>query len=342
MKITNILVTGSDGYIGNELVYQLKKKKFRVVGLDTEYYKKCYLGPKREKVRVIRKDVRRVGVGDLKNIDAIIHLAALSNDPLGAINPHLTDDINHKASVRLARLAKKAGVKRFIFSSSCSIYGIANGEVNEKSTVHPLTAYAHSKIDTENELKQLADDSFCVCLMRNSTVYGFSPKFRYDLVVNNMVANAVVNGEIRIMSDGTPWRPLIDVRDLSAIFTLFLRAPAEKVNGEVFNIGFYENNIQVKSIVREIKRQLPDCKIVYTGEHGKDTRSYKVNFNKFHVLFPKLKQQWPMSKSIRDLISRIRKYKTTSAILKRGVYTRITLLEALTREKKVNNNLFWK
>lgn len=341
MDIKNVLVTGSDGYIGSELIRLLKKRQYSVSGLDTCFYKDCYLGPGRPTYNIIQKDVRKLDTADLKKIDAIIHLAALSNDPMGAINATLTDDINHRATVRLAKMAKQVGVKRFIFSSSCSIYGIAQGTVDETSPVNPLTAYACSKIESEHELKTLADDSFCVCLLRNSTVYGFSPKFRYDLVVNNMVASAVATGEIRIMSDGAPWRPLIDVRDLSTIFAAFLTVSAAKVNGEIFNIGFNENNIQVKSIAAEIKHQLPKCKIIFTGEHGKDSRSYKVNFNKFHTVFPKIRQQWTLARSIEDLRIRLKKYKLTSDIMRSGVYTRIVSLESLITSKKLDTTLYW-
>lgn len=342
MKSQRVMVTGSDGYIGSELTHVLQKKGHHVIGLDTRFYRNCYFGGRRILPTILHRDVRKVEEKDLKHVGAIIHLAALSNDPMGALNPTLTDEINHRASVRLAMLAKRAGVKRFIFSSSCSIYGIAQGTVDETSPVNPLTAYARSKIDTEKALKKLADDTFCVCLLRNSTVYGYSPKFRYDLVINNMVANAVTTGEIRIMSDGTPWRPLIDVRDLSRIFAAFLSTPSAKVNGEVFNIGFNTNNIQVKAIADETKKQLPRCSVVYTGEHGKDSRSYKVSFDKFQKTFPRIRQQWPMEKSIRDLITRMKKYRLDKRALDSGVFTRINTLESLMQSKKLTSALYWR
>lgn len=338
----HVLVTGSDGYIGMVLIELLKKLHYRVVPIDNLYYKKNFLGPHPQRIKHVQKDIRRLELSDFKGVDAVIHLAALSNDPLGAIRPDLTNSINHVATIRLAKLAKQAGVKRFIYSSSCSIYGIASGTVSETSPIRPLTAYAKSKIDSENDLKKLADTSFCVCLLRNSTVYGFSPKFRTDLVVNNMVASAVTTGEIRIMSDGTPWRPLIDVRDLSRVFCKFLTVNANKVNGIIFNVGFNENNVQVKTIVKEIKRQLPNCNVVFTGEHGKDTRSYKVNFHRLHTLFPSFKQKWPMSKSIADMIIKLKQFHLSAETIKNGTYTRVISLEKLTKSKQLTADLYWK
>lgn len=341
MEIKNVLITGVDGYIGSVLSELLRKQHLNVYGLDTFYYRGCTLGPYKKSYIKIRSDVRDIDRSDLGTIDAVIHLAALSNDPLGALNPNVTKEVNYAATVRLAKLAKQAGVKRFIFSSSCSIYGIARGTVNENSPVKPLTAYAKSKINAENELKKLTDRNFCVCIMRNSTVYGYSPKFRSDLVVNNMVASAVTTGQIRMMSDGTPWRPLIDVRDLSNIFYQFLTAPAQKVNGKIFNVGFNENNIQIKSIAEEIKRRIPYCVIVYTGEHGKDTRSYKVNFDLFHRVFKNVRQEWPLRKSIADLIAKLKKYKVTKQMVDRGLFARVNRLKNLTVSQKLTSHLYW-
>lgn len=339
-----ILVTGDKGYIGSVLVPKLLDKKYRVVGLDAGFFDNCLVFKKKKPVyKRINTDVREVSAEDLEGIDAVIHLSALSNDPMGEIDPKLTEEINYKASVRLARLAKKAGVKRFLFSSSCSIYGIAkSGIVDEKSAVNPLTAYAKSKIKTEKALKKLADRNFFIGLMRNSTVYGFSPRFRNDLVVNNLVTTALAYGELRILSDGTPWRPLIDVRDLSDIFIKSLETGTQNLNGKVINIGFEENNFQVKDLVAVIKKQLPNCKVVYTGEHGKDSRSYRVDFALFKKLFPNVKQKWTLTKSVKDIIKNLKKSDFNRTTFESGKYTRLSALKNLVEKGEIDNNLYWK
>lgn len=339
-----VLVTGDRGYIGSVLVGKLIKSGYDVVGLDAGFFddKLLFKNPA-VKYRQVTKDIRNIGLSDLADVDAVIHLSALSNDPMGEIDPNLTEQINYKSSVQLALLAKKAGIKRFVFSSSCSIYGIAkNGVVDEKSKVNPLTAYAKSKIKTENALKKLASKDFFVGLLRNSTVYGSSPRFRNDLVVNNLVTTALAFREIRIMSDGTPWRPLIDVRDLADIFIEFLKTKNKSVNGKVMNIGFNENNFQVRDLVDVVKENLPSCKIVYTGEHGKDTRSYRVKFDLFKKKFPYFKQNWPLSKSVKDMIARLKESKFSKVEFKKGKYTRLAVLKNLMENKQIDNQLFFK
>ncbi|MCX6782627.1 MAG: SDR family oxidoreductase [Candidatus Levybacteria bacterium] len=336
-----ILVTGDRGYIGAVLVPLLLSKNYQVVGFDTEYFKKEIL-PSEASYAKITKDIRNIQEDDLSGIEAIIHLSALSNDPMGEIDGTLTEQINFTSTMRLAQMAKKVGVKRFIFSSSCSIYGIAKElTVDEKSEVNPLTAYAKSKIDSERALIKLADDNFCVGVMRNSTVYGFSPKFRNDLVVNNLVTTALAFGEIRIMSDGTPWRPLIDVRDLSRIFIEFIEADAKKINKEVINIGFQENNYQVKDIISLIEKYVPNCSVVYTGEHGKDSRSYKVNFDKFKSLFPHVQQEWVLEKSIENLIENLKKINYGKEEFESSSFTRLSVLKDLISSGAINSDLYW-
>ncbi len=334
----NILVTGDRGYIGAVLVPMLLKKGHIVTGLDAEFYNESFEQPL--EYRKITKDIRNVTAEDLKGFDAVIHLAALSNDPMGAINPTLTEDINLTASKKLAVLAKEVGIKRFIFSSSCSIYGIAGGTVDETSPVSPQTAYAESKIKFETYLKELADDNFTVALLRNSTVYGYSPKFRNDLVVNNFVTCALALGTIRVMSDGSPWRPLIDVRDLSSVFIEFLEKDKEKINADVINIGFAENNVQVKDILDIVKKALPECTIEYTGEHGADTRSYKESFDKFKSLFPDFEQEWTIEKSVEDLIARLRKMNFQKEDFVKGRYTRLVALKKKIEAGELNKELF--
>ncbi|EKD96530.1 MAG: hypothetical protein ACD_24C00006G0002 [uncultured bacterium] len=337
-----VIVTGDRGYIGSVLVPKLLTKGYKVVGFDTGFFDKCIIKGKKDPVyKKIKKDIRNITEKDLKGVDAIIHLSALSNDPMGEIDPSLTEEINYKSSIRLAKLAKESGVKKFLFSSSCSIYGIAkSGIVDEKSTVNPLTAYAKSKIKAEKALKKLAGKNFFIGLMRNSTVYGFSPRFRNDLVVNNLVTTALAYKQIRILSDGTPWRPLIDVRDLSDIFIKFLETGTQNLNGKVINIGFEENNFQVKDLVAVIKKQLPNCKVVYTGEHGKDSRSYRVDFALFKKLFPNVKQKWTLTKSVKDMIKNLKKSDFNRTTFESGKYTRLAVLKNLLEENKVNKDLY--
>jgi len=336
-----ILVTGDRGYIGSVLCPLLVEKGFEVVGFDTDFFKKG-IGNLESSYRKITKDIREVSEEDLNGIDAMVHLSALSNDPMGEIDPKLTSEINFESSIRLAKLAKKMKIGKFLFSSSCSIYGISKGGVvDEESDVNPLTAYAKSKIDTEKELQKLTDSSFCIGIMRNSTVYGFSPKFRNDLVVNNLTTTALAFGEIRIMSDGTPWRPLIDVRDLSNIFIEFLNADQAKINGKIINVGFDENNFQVKDIISVVQKYVPGCKVIYTGEHGKDTRSYKVNFARFKALFPNIKQEWTLEKSIKDMTERLKEIGFGKKEFEDGDFTRLAVLKKLISENSVNKDLYW-
>jgi len=338
-----ILVTGDRGYIGSILVPLLLRQNYKVIGLDTDYFGNGKKNISYPNYKSITKDIRNIDQKDLRSVEAIIHLSALSNDPMGEFNPKLTEEINFRSSIKLAKLAKKLGVGRFLFSSSCSIYGIAiQGIVDEQSPVNPLTAYAKSKIDTERELLKLADSDFTVGIMRNSTVYGFSPKFRNDLVVNNLVTTALAFGEIRIMSDGTPWRPLIDVRDLSKIFIEFLICDSKKINGKIINVGFNENNLRVMDIVLMIKKHIPNCKVVYTGEHGKDTRSYRVNFDKFHKLFPQIDQVWTLEKSVQDMIKNLNKITFGRKEFESGKFTRLSTLKNLLLRQMIDPMLHWR
>lgn len=338
MAIKKVLVTGDRGYIGSSLVPLLLKSKYSVVGFDTNYFTKSLLTEKRSKYKKITKDIRKVDKKDLEGIDAVIHLAGLSNDPMGEINPNLTEDINHKSSIRLAEIAKSLGVSRFLFSSSCSIYGIVKkGTADENSKINPVTKYAVSKIKVESDLKKLADNSFCVGLLRNSTVYGYSPNFRGDLVVNDLIVSAIIEKEINVLSDGSMWRPLIDVRDLSNIFVEFLKVKSKIINGEVINVGFWENNLQVKEIAEIISKHLP-YQIIYHPELGRDSRSYKVSFKKFEKTFPSIKQEWVLDKSIKDLSKRIENVKRFN----KNDFIRIRVLLKLIKDGKIDKNMYWK
>lgn len=320
-----ILVTGSEGYIGSVLVPKLIKKRYFVYGID-----KCYYGKynkNKKNFNLIIDDFRNLTNSFLKKIDCIVHLAAISNDPSGELNKNLTKEINYKGTIELALKAKKNKVKKFIFSSSCSVYGISKKEfVNENSRVNPLTVYAQSKINAEKDLLKLVDNKFNVNILRNSTVYGYSPSFRADLVVNNFVTCGLTHNVIKIMSDGEPWRPLIDVRDLSDIIISFLEKRDDQINGKILNIGFNENNIKIKDLLKKVNKYLPSCQIIYTGEH-KDSRSYKVDFSKFKSFFPEIKQKWSLDRSIIDMIDKLKKIKRLKKNFLEGKYTRLEILK---------------
>ena len=339
MEIKKILITGSEGYIGSTLVEKLLAKSFDVVGLDVQYFTKRFENVPHHKV--LKTDIR-----DLKNIklegyDAVIHLAALSNDPIGEIDPGLTKEINYEASVNLAKKAKKSGVKKFIFSSSCSIYGTSNnGIVDETSIPVPLTHYAESKLNAENDLRELSSDSFHVHNLRNATVYGYSSNFRDDIVVNNLTASAYTLDSINILSDGTPWRPLIDVRDLADIFIQFIETD-KSTKGDPVNIGFTENNLRVKDIVDKIHMLLPSAKINYMNQRPDDKRSYKVEFKKLESLFPEMKQIWNLEKSVLHLLEIFSKNNYSKEIFLKGKFTRLSQIKALINNKKLDDSLYW-
>lgn len=341
--IKKILVTGDRGYIGAVLVPLLIKHGYSVVGLDTEYFKfTLQNGTSKLKYKKITKDIRQVGKKDLEGIDLIIHLSALSNDSTGNINPKLTEDINFQASVRLAELAKDVGVKRFIFSSSCSVYG-GHGKipVTENDTVDPLTAYAKSKIQTENALLGLASENFTPILLRNATVYGCSPKLRLDLVVNNLVAHAITTGKIMLYSDGKAYRPVIHVKDLARFFLYAAKAKKKFVYNQIFNVGSNDQNFLIIDIAKRIQKQLTGLKIVFAKNANPDKRNYKVNFNKLKKTFPNFKFQMDIAKGIKELIRILSKNKLTFKDFESGKFIRIRRIKELMFTQKINNDLYW-
>lgn len=339
-----VLVTGNKGYIGTVLCGMLLAEGFEVVGLDIGYYGLGEFQPLDYQVKQLLKDVRKITLEDLDDIQAVIHLAALSNDPLGDLNAELTYQINYLGSVKLAQLAKKAGVKRFIFSSSCSLYGIAGQEmINETGTLNPVTAYAKSKVGAEGEIAKLADDKFSPVLLRNSTVYGVSPSLRLDLVVNNLVGWAYATGKIKVMSDGTPWRPLIHVQDVSKAFVAALKAPLELVHNQVFNVGGNSENYQIKDIVRLVEGVVPDCRVVFTGEHGADTRTYRVDFTKLNQTLGKyFKPSWDVGKGAGELYQAYQTFNLKKDNFPDGRFVRLKSLKSLLEQGKLDENLNWK
>lgn len=295
-------VTGHRGYIGAHLVDVLKQAGHTVVGCDLNLFEGCEWEPFARPDRELVKDVRHVEAKDLDGCDVVMHLAAISNDPMGALDAQVTYDINRDASIRLAKLAKQAGVGRYLFAGSCSVYGKGDKlDLEEGDPLNPLTAYAKSKIETEQEVSKLADDGFTPAYLRNSTAYGHSPMLRIDLVVNNLLASALAYGEIRIQSDGTPWRPLIHCRDIARAFLAFAEAPRDAVHNRAINVGGNSENYQVKDVGDQVKRLVPSADIAYTGEVGNDPRNYRVKFDLLNRLLPDFKLQYNLASGMEEL-----------------------------------------
>lgn len=342
-----VLVTGNLGYIGSVLVPSLIEEGFEAVGYDTEYYdESCQLYfPLKKAGLQIKKDIRDVALEDLKGIDAVIHLAALSNDPLGELVPHLTDEINFGGTVRLASLAKKAGVKRFIYASSQSMYGVASTaeELEEdNSAKNPVTAYARTKWEAELKLKDLQTDDFCVVCFRPSTVFGASPKLRCDIVFNNLVASAYTTGKIEIKSDGTPWRPVVHVLDVIQAFLAGLRAPLALVAGQSFNIGIPNGNFTVRQLAEAAKEVVPSADLTFTGEHGSDSRTYKVSFQKILTrLGDYYKPQWDLVKGGKELVDLFKRVNFQEKDFRGKRCNRLACLKDLQDSNRLNLELRW-
>jgi nucleoside-diphosphate-sugar epimerase len=288
-----VLLTGAKGYLGTVMAPVLAEAGHDVVGLDSDLFADCVLGPAPADPAGFTVDLRDVGPQHLAGIDAVIHLAALSNDPLGSLAPKLTYDINYHASVRLAKLAKDAGVGRFLYASTCSVYGAAgDGLVTEEAPLRPVTPYAESKVRVEEDLRELADDEFSPVFLRNATAFGFSPRLRADIVLNNLVGHAVLTGRVLVLSDGTPWRPLVHANDIAGAFLAALTAPREAIHVRALNVGMEENNVTVAQIAEEVIEAVPGSRLVITGEHGSDPRSYRVDFSAIRAVLPEFKARW--------------------------------------------------
>jgi len=339
-----VLVTGHDGYIGSLLTGMLANDGHEVVGLDSFYFEGCTLGEHDDHVPSIRKDLRDVTVADFDGFDAVCHLAALSNDPLGDLRPEFTYDINHAGSLRLAELAKEAGVERFIFSSSCSLYGCSDNDkpLTEEAQFCPLTPYAESKVQLERDLAALADDRFSPTFMRNCTAYGASPKLRGDIVLNNLTAWAFTTGKVKILSDGTPWRPLVHVEDICRVFAAALNAPREAIHNEAFNVGRDDENYQVRDLAEIVERIVPNCEIEYAGDGSPDPRSYRVDFSKLVYTFPELELRWTAEQGAHELYEAYRACNLTREQLEGDPYIRLNRLKKLIGDGRLDDSLRWK
>ncbi|CAN2046973.1 NAD-dependent epimerase/dehydratase [Candidatus Magnetomoraceae bacterium gMMP-1] len=345
-SIRNILVTGNLGYIGSVIVPMLKRMDYTVIGLDTGYYnKECLLYEEVKPSKQISKDIRNISTDDLKNIDGVIHLAALSNDPLGELEPTVTEEINLRATLKLARLAKDAGVKRFIYASSQSMYGIADNSAEldeDHSEKNPLTSYAATKWMAECELKKMSSDSFTVVCFRPSTVFGASPKLRCDIVYNNLVACAYTTGKIEIKSDGTPWRPVIHVNDVSNAFIAGLTAPKELVENESFNIGIKDGNYTVRQLAEAAQKVVPGSSLTFTGEHGSDSRTYRVSFKKIlSKLDGYFRPEWDLIRGGRQLVDLFDKTGFTEQDFRNDKCNRLARLRKLIESKRLSKELKW-
>lgn len=338
-----VLVTGNQGYIGSVLTKMLIYEGYEVVGLDTNFYEG--ISHDNVKIKQIKKDIRNIELDDIKNVDAIIHLAALSNDPLGEFNKELTKEINFKATIKFAQLAKQAGVKRFVYASSQSMYGISNieDELDEdNSEKNPLTEYAKTKWDAELELKKLNSEDFIVVCFRPSTVFGASPKLRCDIVYNNLVACGYTTGKIEIKSDGSPWRPVVHVKDVSNAFIAGLKAPAELVANESFNVGIENGNYTVRELAESAQKVVGKCELVFTGEHV-DNRTYKVSFKKIlSVLKDYYKPEWDLIKGGRELVEFFNKIGFNEEMFRGRQCNRLAQLKYLINNDKLNQNFYWK
>lgn len=338
-----VLVTGNNGYIGPVMTKMLKQQSHEVIGLDNNFFDDCnFFKADALPDRQILRDIREITHDEVKGVDAVIHLAGLSNDPLGEINPKLTDEINYLATIKLAKLAKEAGAKRFVFASSCSMYGIARSDkpLTEEGELNPITAYARAKADSEKHLAKLADDNFHPVFMRNATVYGVSPKLRLDLVVNNLVAWAHLTGEINIMSDGTPWRPIVHIEDFCRAFVAALNAPEDKIHCQAFNVGINEENYQVKTIAEEVKKVVPACQIIIKNETGQDERTYRVDFSKIKNTLD-FKPQWDLPKGIEELYAAYKTNNLTMEGFQSAKYFRVRTLKYLIESRQIDNSLLW-
>jgi nucleoside-diphosphate-sugar epimerase len=337
-----ILITGTEGYLGCLLAPLLLKRSHDVVGVDIGYYKVGWLyNGTALTAKTLNKDIRHIDADDFDGVEAVVHMAELSNDPLGKLAPNITYDINHKASVRLAGLAKATGVRRFIYMSSCSVYGIATADnVTEASEINPQTTYARCKVLVERDLSPLADDDFSPTFMRNATAYGASPRMRFDIVLNNLSGLAWTMQEIRMTSDGTPWRPLVHALDIAKAIICALEAPRDVIHNQIFNVGDTDHNYQVRQIAEIVAETFPNCQLSF-GKPDPDNRSYRVSFEKINSLLPGFRCDWDAKRGAEQLLKLFQQIDMTAEVFHDKGFTRLKQLQYLIRTQQIDQNFFW-
>lgn len=338
-----VLITGTDGYLGSLVAPVLMHRGHELIAVDTGFYKNGWLyNGVDSAARTLAKDIRHISMEDLEGVQAVVHMAELSNDPTGALSPTITYDINHKGSVRLAEMAKRAGVERFVYMSSCSVYGVATGEdVTELSPVNPQTAYAECKTMVERDVMPMADDDFSPTFMRNATAFGASPRMRFDIVLNNLAGLAWTTKEIAMTSDGTPWRPLVHGLDIAKSIWCALEAPRDVVHNQVFNVGDTAQNYRVRQIAEIVAEAFPGCKLSF-GENGADNRSYRVSFEKINTKLPGFSCEWDATRGARQLAEVFKRIDMTANEFQYRAFTRLKQLEYLLRTQQIDSDFFWR